>query len=79
MKGVITLEHGGGGRLMRELIEELIIPTYRLNRAPGGIGLPEMDDGASIKVGAVNIVLTTDAYTFSPIFFPGGDMGRLAA
>ena len=79
MKRVITLEHGGGGRLMREFIEGLIIPAYRLNRTPGGIGLPEMDDGASIKVAGVNIVLTTDAYTVSPIFFPGGDIGRLAA
>lgn len=78
MAGVIKLEHGGGGRLLRQLIEEVILPAYRLNRVEGGIGLPEMDDGATIPLGGRNIVITTDAYTVSPIFFPGGDIGRLA-
>ena len=79
MKHVITLEHGSGGRLMRELIEGLILPIYELKRVPGGIGLPEMDDGASIPMGGRNLVLTTDAYTVKPVFFPGGDIGKLAA
>ena len=79
MGDVITLEHGSGGRLMRELLEEVILPTYELNRAPGGVGLPEMDDGASVPVNGLNIVFTTDAYTVKPIFFPGGDIGKLAA
>jgi len=79
MKHMITLEHGSGGRLMRELIEGLILPTYELKRVPGGIGLPEMDDGASIPMGGRNLVLTTDAYTVKPVFFPGGDIGKLAA
>lgn len=78
MVGVIKLEHGGGGRLMRQLIEEVILPAYRLNRVEGGIGLPEMDDGATIPLGGSNIVITTDAYTVRPLFFPGGDIGRLA-
>jgi len=75
---VIKLEHGGGGRLMRELIEGIIVPAYRLNRAGGGIGLPEMDDGATIPLDGRSIVFTTDAYTVKPIIFPGGDIGRLA-
>jgi hydrogenase expression/formation protein HypE len=78
MADVIKLEHGGGGRLMRQLIEEVILPAYSLNRVEGGIGLPEMDDGATIPLGGSNIVLTADAYTASPLFFPGGDIGRLA-
>ncbi|RJS89661.1 hydrogenase expression/formation protein HypE [Candidatus Bathyarchaeota archaeon] len=78
MKDVIKLEHGGGGRLMRELVEEVIIPAYRRNRVEGGIGLPEMDDGATIPIDGCNIVFTTDAYTVRPLFFPGGDIGRLA-
>jgi hydrogenase expression/formation protein HypE len=78
MKDVIKLEHGGGGRLMRQLIEDFIIPNYRLNRVEGGIGLPEMDDGASIPLDGRGIVFTTDAYTVKPPFFPGGDIGRLA-
>jgi len=79
LEGVITLEHGSGGRLMRELLEQVILPAYELNRAPGGTGLPEMDDGAFIPLGDFKLVFTTDAYTVKPIFFPGGDIGRLAA
>jgi len=78
MKGVIKLEHGGGGSLMRKLIEGVIISAYRRNRVDGGIGLPEMDDGATIPLNGHNIVFTTDAYTTKPLFFPGSDVGRLA-
>ena len=78
MKKVIKLEHGGGGSLTRELLEEIIIPAYKRNRVEGGVGLPEMDDGASIPLDGRNIVFTTDAYTVKPLFFPGGDIGRLA-
>jgi hydrogenase expression/formation protein HypE len=78
MKEVLKLEHGGGGSLTRELLEEIIVPAYRRNRVEGGVGLPEMDDGASIPLDGRNIVFTTDAYTVKPLFFPGGDIGRLA-
>jgi len=78
MGEVIKLEHGGGGRLMRRLIEEVIVPAYKRNRVEGGIGLPEMDDGASIPIDGKSYVFTTDTYTVKPIFFPGGDIGRLA-
>ncbi len=78
MTEVVRMEHGGGGRLMRQLIEEVILPAYRLNRVEGGIGLPEMDDGATIPLCGRHIVVTTDAYTVRPLFFPGGDIGRLA-
>lgn len=74
----ILLEHGAGGKLMRKLLEEVIIPTYKLNRVNGGIGLPEMDDGGTIPLGDYTLVMTTDAYTIKPIFFPGGDIGKLA-
>jgi len=78
MKEVIKLEHGGGGSLMRELLEEVIVPAYGRNRVENGVGLPEMDDGASIPINGRNIVFTIDAYTVKPLFFPGGDIGRLA-
>ena len=78
MDEVIKLEHGGGGRLARELLDDVIIPSYHLKRLAGGIGLPEMDDGASIPLDGLRMVLTTDATTVKPIFFPGGDLGRLA-
>jgi hydrogenase expression/formation protein HypE len=54
------------------------IPSYTLNHLERGIGLSEMDDGATIPLGDKNIVITTDATTVKPLFFPGGDLGRLA-
>jgi len=78
MSGVITIEQGGGGSLMRKLIEEVIVSAYDLNHVEGGVGLPEMDDGATIPLNGRQIVFTTDAYTVKPLFFPGSDIGRLA-
>ena len=75
---VLKLEHGGGGSLMRGLLEEVIVPAFKLNKVRNGIGLPEMDDGASITVDGKSIVITTDASTVKPLFFPGGDIGKLA-
>ena len=78
MGEVITIEQGGGGSLMKKLIEEVIVSAYDLDHVEGGIGLPEMDDGATIPLNGRQIVFTTDAYTAKPLFFPGSDIGRLA-
>ena len=78
MQGFLKLEHGGGGSLTRELLETVIIPSYTLTRLERGVGLLEMDDGATIPLGDKNIVVTTDATTVKPLFFPGGDLGRLS-
>ena len=59
-------------------MNDVIIPSYSLNRLDGGIGLPEMDDGASIPLDCRKMVLTMDATTVKPIFFPGGDLRKLA-
>ncbi len=75
---LIRLEHGGGGKLMRSLIEDVIIPSFSLKKVEGGTGLPEEDDGAVIPIGEGYLVLTTDSHTVKPLFFPGGDIGRLA-
>ncbi len=73
----IELRHGAGGRAMRTLIKEMFVD--RLNHQPGpGIGLGAMDDGAAIPLGDQWLVVTTDSHVISPIFFPGGDIGRLA-
>lgn len=63
---------------MRKLIEEIIIPSYKNNSAVGGIGLPELDDGATIPLGGGNIVFTIDAHTVKPLFWPGGNIGKLS-
>lgn len=78
MDEIVKLEHGGGGSMMRKLIEDVFISKYRKNRVRDGVGLPDMDDGATIPFNGEEIVFTTDASTVKPLFFPGGDIGRLA-
>jgi hydrogenase expression/formation protein HypE len=73
----ISLAHGSGGALMMQLIKETILKELSLRRA-GKIGLDELDDGATIAVGGKTLVFTIDGHTIKPIFFPGGDIGRLA-
>ncbi|HEY6061522.1 MAG TPA: hydrogenase expression/formation protein HypE [Gemmatimonadales bacterium] len=76
---VITLRHGAGGRAMRQLIGETLAAGYLQTPLPvEGIGLAAMDDGAALRVGDRWLVVTTDSHVVHPIFFPGGDIGRLA-
>jgi len=67
--------HGAGGEVMGELLKTLTRFTH--NNA-GGIGLESLDDGAVIPLAGENIVFTTDSHVVRPIFFPGGDIGRIA-
>jgi len=62
---------------MMKLIADVVLKELSLKRA-GSIGLDELDDGATLTVGDKTLVLTTDAHTVKPLFFPGGDIGRLA-
>jgi hydrogenase expression/formation protein HypE len=73
----ISLKHGAGGPAMRLLIGQLF--AAGMKDPEGGIGLSAMDDGAAFPLGDGRfLVLTTDSHVVSPIFFPGGDIGRLA-
>jgi hydrogenase expression/formation protein HypE len=72
----IGLKHGAGGRAMRLLVEEVF--RHGFDEPPDGFGLSAMDDGAAIRVGDRWLVVTTDAHVIQPLFFPGGDIGRLA-
>lgn len=67
----ITLSHGGGGRLARELIEREFVPAL------ADEALTELGDSAVVE-GAKRLAFTTDGFVVKPIFFPGGDIGRLA-
>jgi hydrogenase expression/formation protein HypE len=67
----ILLGHGSGGRLMSELIENVI-------RGILGEDAIQLDDSAIFNIGDTTIAFTTDSFTVSPIFFPGGDIGKLA-
>jgi hydrogenase expression/formation protein HypE len=73
----ITLSHGAGGKIMMDLIKDIILKEIKLKSA-GEIGLDALDDGATISVGNKTLILTTDSHTVKPLFFPGGDIGRLS-
>jgi hydrogenase expression/formation protein HypE len=68
----IQMAHGGGGRIMRELLETVMLPAFR-NEA-----LDDRQDSAVVPMGASRIAFTTDTYVVKPRFFPGGDIGKLA-
>ena len=71
----VNLMHGAGGEVMAELLSVL---TRFDTIIAGGIGLESLDDGAVIPVNGTNIVFTTDSHVVRPIFFPGGDIGRIS-
>jgi hydrogenase expression/formation protein HypE len=72
----ITLKYGAGGGAMRALIEQIFASGF--GDVPGGVGLSAMDDGAVLPLGEGWLVITTDSHVVSPLFFPGGDIGKLA-
>lgn len=77
-EGRIGLGHGAGGRAMRRLIRETLAAGFPEAPADGTIGLEAMDDGAALRLADGWLVVTTDSHVIHPVFFPGGDIGRLA-
>jgi hydrogenase expression/formation protein HypE len=73
----VTLRQGAGGRAMRALIEDVFLKDAA-ELAPGEVGPLAMDDGAALKIGDRWLVITTDSHVVHPVFFPGGDIGRLS-
>ncbi|MGA3198799.1 MAG: hydrogenase expression/formation protein HypE [Halobacteriota archaeon] len=73
----VSLLHGAGGEMMNALIADVLTKIQNTN--VGGIGLESLDDGAAIPLAQGGyLVLTTDTHVVKPIFFPGGDIGRLS-
>ncbi|MGB9597045.1 MAG: AIR synthase related protein, partial [Candidatus Poribacteria bacterium] len=68
----ILLSHGSGGKTSHELISELFLPAF------DNPFLNQLNDQALIEVGNLRIAYTTDSYVIDPLFFPGGDIGKLA-
>jgi hydrogenase expression/formation protein HypE len=67
----VLLAHGGGGKLMHQLIETMFLATF-------GNGEYNRHDAAAIDLKSSKIAFTTDSYVVRPLFFPGGDIGSLA-
>ncbi len=75
----ITSLHGAGGEVMDQLLASIVFPRLA-GTASGRIPLAAGDDGATLDLPRIGeIVFTTDSHVVKPIFFPGGDIGRLAA
>lgn len=68
----IKLAHGGGGRMMQKLIEEVFFAAFDKPELRNG------HDGAVVELPEGRPVLTTDSYVVQPLFFPGGDIGALS-
>jgi len=70
MEKKITLAHGSGGQAYRELVQEVFLPAFSNDI------LKPLTDSAVCSAGEM-IAMTTDSYVIKPLFFPGGDIGRL--
>lgn len=68
----VLLAHGSGGKLMHDLIRELFIEKF------ANPVLAKEDDSAVLEVVGGRLAFTTDTYVVKPLFFPGGDIGRLS-
>jgi len=67
----VLLAHGSGGKLSHDLIEKSFVPAF------GNPILNKLDDSAVFELSG-RLAFTTDSFIVSPIFFPGGDIGKLA-
>jgi hydrogenase expression/formation protein HypE len=68
----VILGHGSGGTLSRDLLNRLFLPEL------GKTAPRALDDSAVVTMDGQRFALTTDSHVVSPLFFPGGDIGRLA-
>ncbi len=73
----ITLAHGAGGKAMRDLIDDMFVSGFDNDI------LSQLEDQARIDAAALlgeggKLAMTTDSYVVAPLFFPGGDIGKLA-
>lgn len=71
-KDIITLAHGSGGKLTHRLIKNLFLKKFDNTK------LKPLSDSAILTIDGITLAFTTDSHTVKPIFFPGGDIGKLA-
>ena len=68
----ILLAHGSGGAVSHSLISDFFLKVFT------DPTLKRLDDSAVLELGSDRVAFTTDSYVVKPLFFPGGDIGRLA-
>ena len=68
----VLLGHGSGGRLSAELLKSVFLPAF------GNDVLNAMEDQATLRIEGTRFAFSTDSYVVQPLFFPGGDIGKLA-
>ena len=73
----VTLSHGGGGKATKDLIDDVFVSVF------DNPLLAPLDDQARVKLSALaehgdRLAMTTDSFVVDPLFFPGGDIGKLA-
>lgn len=68
----VLLGHGSGGKLTAELIRKLFLPAF------ANPLLAKLDDQAVVNVNGLRLAFTTDSFVVNPLFFPGGDIGKVA-
>ncbi len=71
-KDNVVLGHGSGGKLSHDLLTRLFLPEL------GQAAPRALDDSAVLKAANERLAITTDSHVVAPLFFPGGDIGRLA-
>jgi len=69
--GFVTIAHGGGGTRMQDLLRDMIFPAL-------GGSLTAAEDAACLDIPAGRVAMTTDSFVVKPLFFSGGDIGKLA-
>lgn len=71
-KPTVQMAHGAGGRLTRGLLDQIFLPAF------DNPVLAARHDSAALEMGDARLAFSTDAFVVDPLFFPGGDIGRLA-
>ena len=72
MEKKISLAHGSGGQLTRELIETVFVTKFKNDT------LSQLTDAADLQLGGARLLFTTDSFVIKPLEFPGGDIGKLS-
>lgn len=74
----VLMAHGGGGKLMNQLISQMFAPTFQTTWHQSTLSQVIQHDAVALNLPTNKIAFTTDSYVIKPLFFPGGNIGSLA-